>query len=293
METATTTQSFLLNGSMLSQVLLTIAVLLAIYIVFTMIDSSVSAINETSKTANTLLKDTYSSSQVIPQSLNSGFPLIYPSSNEKNGMEFSYSFHLNLSPETFNSNKAAICGASTDSTGSGGTSTVLKHIFSKGTEKSFPLMAPGLFARGDINTLRIYMNSTTTWNNYVEIPNIPIGKWFHVVISLKGKYLDVYINGNVAVRHEFKDVPKLNYGPVYIFNNTQFPDGTSTAIKDFVVNGASKGMISRLQYYAYALNYSQIDSLYREGASAKMGESVVSVTPPYLADNWWTGSRVA
>jgi hypothetical protein len=287
METATTTQSFLMSGSMLSQVVLTIVLLLAVYIVFTLIDNTVNSINDINKTANTLLKDTYSSQQIIPQSLNSGFPLIYPSSNEKNGMEFSYSFHLNLSPETFNSNKAAICGASGSTPVS---STVLKHIFSKGTEKSFPLMAPGIFARGDINTLRIYMNSTTTWNNYVEIPNIPIGKWFHMVISLKGKYLDVYINGNVAVRHEFKDVPKLNFGPVYVFNNNQFPDGTSTAIKDFVVNGAAKGMISRLQYYAYALNYSQIDSLYREGASGKMGESVTSVTPPYLADNWWTRS---
>jgi hypothetical protein len=293
METAATTQSFLLSGSMLSQIVLTLVVLLIAYVAFTMLDSAINGISETQKTATTLLQDTYSSQQVIPQNPNSGFPLIYPSSNESNGMEFSYSCHLNLSAETFNSNKAAACAANNSPSNSGVNSVVLKHIFSKGAESSFPLMAPGVFARGDINTLRVYMNSATTWNNYIEIPNIPIGKWFHLVIVLKGKYLDVYINGNVAMRQEFKDVPKLNYGPLYVFNNRTFPDGTAVAIKDFIVDGPAKGMISRLQYYAYALNYAQIDTLYRQGASAKMGEAVTSVTPPYMSDNWWTGVRVA
>jgi hypothetical protein len=291
MESAQVTQNFLTSGSTLSQVVLTLVILIVAYLIFTALDTTMSSYSEYSKTKSVLLADTYSSPQTIAQSPSSGAPLIWPSSNESNGMEFSYSCHLNLNPETFNGQKAATCGSSTSSSNAG--STVLKHIFSKGTESSFPLMAPGVFARGDINTLRVYMNSTTTWNNYVEIPNIPIGKWFHLVISLKGKYMDVYINGNVAMRHEFKDVPKLNFGPLFVFNNRQFPDGTSTAIRDFVVNGAAKGMISRLEYYAYALNYSQIDTLYRQGPSAKMGESVISVTPPYLADNWWTGSRIA
>lgn len=293
METAQVTQNFLLTGSVLSQVVLTIIILIVAYLIFTMLDTTMSSISELSKTKSVLLANTYSSPQTIPQGPSSGAPLIWPSSNESNGMEFSYSCHLNLSPETFNSTKAAACGAK----GLGGSgnvnSVVLKHVFSKGAENSFPLMAPGVFARGDVNTLRVYMNSTTSWNNYVEIPNIPIGKWFHMVIMLKGKYMDVYVNGNVAIRHEFKDVPKLNFGPLYVFNNNQFPDNSSTAIKDFVVNGAAKGMISRLEYYAYALNYSQVDSLYRQGPSAKMGESVVSVTPPYLADSWWTGVRAA
>jgi hypothetical protein len=293
METAAATQNFLFSGSMISQILLTIVVLLAAYIVFTTLDTTMTSISETSKTATTLLPNTYSSPQVIPQNPNSGFPLIYPSSNEPNGMEFSYSCHLNIAPETFNSSKAAACGATGSAGSAGVNSTVLKHVFTKGAENSFPLMAPGVFVRGDVNTLRVYMNSTTSWNNYVEVPNIPIGKWFHLAIILKGKYLDVYINGNVAIRHEFKDVPKLNFGPLFVFNNRTFPDGTSTAIKDFIVDGPAKGMISRLQYFAYALNYSQIDSLYRQGASAKMGESVTSVTPPYMADSWWTGVRVA
>jgi hypothetical protein len=46
-----------------------------------------------------------------------------------------------------------------------------------------------------------------------------------------------------------------------------FPDRAGydkSLFTDYHIDGAMKGMVSRLKYYAYALNYSEIDSLYRE-----------------------------
>jgi hypothetical protein len=46
--------------------------------------------------------------------------------------------------------------------------------------------------------------------------------------------------------------------------------------------------LSSLFYYSYALSYTEIDSLVREGPSSKA--CIVTQTqdsPPYLEDNWW------
>ena len=52
-----------------------------------------------------------------------------------------------------------------------------------------------------------------------------------------------------------------------------------------------KGMVSRLKYFSYALNYAHIDSLYRERANT---QSIVrqaidegGANPPYFWDDWW------
>jgi len=257
--------------SILLQLAVTIIALLIVYGLMTFIDKSMQAYSTASKTMAVLVEDTTGDTVTIPQSLQSNSPILYPSSNQSSGIEFTYSCFLNISADTFSN-----------------PSRSLKHVFSKGTTKSFPLMAPGVFCRSDKNTLRVYMNTVDTWDNFVEVDNIPIAKWFHLVIILKGNYMDVYINGNVAQRTQFRTVPKINYGPVYVFNNRHFPDGTSVSQKDFVVDGAAKGMISRLQYFAYALNYSYIDSLYRKGPSAKMSGANVTELVPYMTDTWWT-----
>jgi hypothetical protein len=58
-------------------------------------------------------------------------------------------------------------------------------------------------------------------------------------------------------------------------------------ITDFRVDQAMNGMVSRLKYFAYGLNYSQIDALYREGPSKKIVSKSYNQTPPYFYDNWW------
>jgi hypothetical protein len=270
------------------QIAITLVALLVIYGVMTLVDKSISLINMSGKRAAVLVKDTTGDSTIIPQSLQSGAPLLYPSSNQESGMEFSYSCFLNIASDTFTTSTAATCSSDSSTTPN---PTVLKHIFSKGTAASFPLMAPGVFCRGDKNTLRIYMNTVDSWNNFIEVDNIPIGKWFHMAIVLKGSYMDVYINGNVANRTHFRTVPKINFGPVFVMNNRHFPDGSSVVQPDFIVDGSAKAMISRLQYFAYAMNYSQIDGLYRQGPSSKMSGATVTQIVPYMTDTWWTGQN--
>jgi hypothetical protein len=273
---------YITGPDLIPQLLLTVVALLVLYSVVSILETFVEFFTKFDNQTSVLFQDTTPGKQVIIQAPDSGYPLIHNSENEVHGMEFSYSMYLFISPETFEATVSDTCGGTTTN-----DAKKLKHIMHKGSKDGFPLMAPGLFVEGNKNTLRLYMNSTTAWDNHVEIPNIPIGKWFHLVLVLKGKYLDVFINGNVTVRHEFKTVPKLNFGNVYVLYPVRFPRGGDAVGTNFKVDNAAKGMVSRLKYYAYALNYSQIDGLYREGPSTKIVSNSYSELPPYLHDDWW------
>jgi hypothetical protein len=274
---------FLTGPGLVSQLLLFIVTILVLVSVITLVEKAVTAVQRFDKQTAVLFADTTPTQQVIVQSPNSGVPLIYNSMNEVNGMEFSYSMYLFINPETFEGFSSDSCGGQQRR-----DVTKLKHIMHKGGKDPYPLLSPGIFVEGSKNTLRIYMNSATSWDNYVEIPNVPVGKWFHMVVVLKGKYMDVYINGNVTVRHQFATVPKLNYGNVYIMYPAKFPSNPTDKIDaKFAVDGPMKGMVSRLKYYAFALNYSQIDGLYREGPSKTIVSQSYSEVPPYFHDDWW------
>jgi hypothetical protein len=283
MDAARSVVGYVAGPGLIPQILLTIVVMLTLFAVITLVETVVETVKKYERQTTVLFKDTTTSGQVVVQKPNYGTPMIYNSENEMNGMEFSYSMHLFISPETFEGRSGGgTCGG-------GPTGTAFKHIFHKGSKDGFPLLAPGLFVDGKVNTLRLYMNSSTRWDNYVEIPNVPIGKWFHLIVVLKGKYLDAYVNGNVTVRHQFAVVPKLNFGNIYVMSQIQLPSNRQGAPKDIgiKVNGPMKGMVSRLKYYAYALNYSQIDELYREGPSKKIVSNSFGETPPYFRDDWW------
>jgi hypothetical protein len=155
-------------------------------------------------------------------------------------------------------------------------------------------MGPGVFLNAKDNTMRIYMNSINNVSGqYVEVPNIPVGKWFHCVLTEKGQNMDVYINGNIAVRHTFKEIPRVNFGNLYVFPNVTERDyigtdkltNTTETIK--ILEDPMQGMISRVKYYAYAISFSQIDALYGEGASKKIESTSYDQSPPYLHDSWW------
>jgi hypothetical protein len=273
---------FLLGRGIISQLLLLVVAILVLYSLVTILETVVDGIKKFDRTSTVLFEDTTPTRQVVVQQPGAS-GLIYNSMNEQNGMEFSYSMYLFINPETFEGYTADSCGA-----GQRSDVTALKHIMHKGGKDPYPLLAPGLFVEGSKNTLRLYMNSATKWDNYVEIPNVPVGKWFHLVISLKGKYLDVYVNGNVTVRHQFDTVPKLNYGNVYIMYPTKFPAHPTDKIDaNFRVDGPMKGMVSRLKYYAFALNYAQIDELYKSGPSRKIVSPSYTEVPPYFHDDWW------
>ena len=300
--------SYIAGPGLVPQLLLTITIFIALQFVLSTIEAVMGSLAGVNRQVTVLMPYTTIKQRAI--SVDDRYnKQIFNSNNERGGMESSYSMWVNIAPETFGQiYEQNQCGQNIAS--SGVADKRLKHIFHKGSLNIFPLMAPGVFVEADQNTLRVYMNSATNWNNYVVIPNIPVAKWFHLVISIKGKFLDVYINGNVAVRHEFLSVPKLNFGNIYIMSSSVFPDpklqanaSTKEAIAeqdaaynaaslapDFKVAGPINGMVSRASYFAYALNYSQIDDLFRQGPSDKLTQQSLAATvgPPYNHDSWWT-----
>ena len=242
-----------------------------------------------------LFPNTYASSgkmYTAVQDPSSSKPLtITMSTNQRSGIEFSYSMFININSTTFSNSNS---------------DTSLHHILHKGYNLPYPLLGPGIFCFGSANTLRVYMNCYNTWNSYTDIPNIPVDKWFHIVVSCKGNTLYVYINGSLKNKMALASntPPYQNYGNVYLFSPRKMtvptstvslvPDsnlGSSTASSPLTFSGAARGMVSRVYYYSYALTSSEIQTLMNMGPSPNMNGADMSISP-YLADTWWTNSQV-
>jgi hypothetical protein len=199
------------------------------------------------------------------------------SENERTGIEFSYSFYLKVNPSTFRQEQGLI------------------HIFHKGYSSQFPLLAPGVYLRSDTNTLRVYMNTYKTWNNYIEVENIPLSKWVHICIVCKDNALEIYINGNLSKKLSFDGYAAYqNYQDVICFSQRRISlkQTIIPTLDDGGMNvfGSMKGMMSRLIYFNYALCYAEIQSLMSEGPSSKVESSETNDVPPYLSDTWWSQS---
>lgn len=199
--------------------------------------------------------------------------------NERTGVEFAYSFYMFVQPSTFSGDQ------------------VLKHVFHKGYSIPWPLMGPGVFVFGSSNTMRVVMNTHKNPYTFTDIQNIPVQKWFHVVLNCFKGGLDIYINGTLANRIPFKDnIPYQNYQDIIFFSQTNhtFRKENVAALDESTspieIRGAFDGYLSNMKYARYALSMVEIGSLMSEGPSSKRKSSEMSV-PPYMADTWWTGAR--
>jgi hypothetical protein len=198
--------------------------------------------------------------------------------NERTGIEFSYSFYMFVMPSTFNGEQ------------------VLKHVFHKGYAVPWPLMAPGVFVLGNTNTLRVFMNTAKNPYTYVDVRDIPVQKWFHVVLNCFKGGLDVYINGTLTTRIPFaEDIPSQNFQDLIFFSqsNYTFRSANIAALPEgetMEVRGAFSGYVSSVKYARYALSINEISKLMVEGPSAKRKSADMSL-PPYLADSWWAAQR--
>jgi hypothetical protein len=194
------------------------------------------------------------------------------SENEPTGIEFAYSFYLFVNHNTF--------------TGE----SVLHHVWHKGYGCIWPLMGPGVFIRSDTNALRVVMNTYENPYSYVDIMNIPVGKWFHVVLNCRRAGMEVYVNGNLANKIRFENtMPYQNFEDIIIFSNANFtlpsivPALNSETLR---TQGAFKGYMSSFVHARYALSYSEIQKFYNAGPSTKMKSENLTL-PPYLSDGWW------
>jgi hypothetical protein len=266
--------NWIIGTSALAQLIQTVLMLFIAYSVMMLLAGVLDVVNTYSQSSLLLLPYLYDNSQTITIAQNPNARdaiTIYPSINAPTGLEFSYSCWLNINKATF--------GAGTNA---------LKHIFHKGTPTFRPLMCPGVFVRANDNALVIYLNETLAWNTYCEIPNIPVGKFFHLAIIVRNMTVDVFINGNVTHRMQLRSVPRQNFGDLIVFSTESCNDSTANPNDPLIVAGAAQGLISRLYYTGYALNYEQIDKMIRDGPSTNMVSSTNSL-PPYMADNWWIG----
>jgi len=195
---------------------------------------------------------------------------ILSSDNERTGIEFAYSLFLLVNEDTID-----------------GTDT-LKTVFYKGYDNGpWPLLAPGVFIRGNSNTMRVVYNSSTQPYNYIDVENIPIGKYFHVVLNYKSNALEIHINGRITKKLTFEGgVPYSNFSNVTIFGNTRDLTITRPTLPSIHFKGAINGQISNLMYTRYALSYGEINNLLSKGPSDVVKQKANEV-PPYLADSWW------
>jgi len=264
----------------IQQILFGLAFVVGLYLVLVFIEVVYNYINRLSMNRTELLPYTYNiDDKAITVSQNpniKGSKPISLSDNERTGIEFSYTFYLNVNPAAFRQ-EYGLC-----------------HIFHKGYSSQFPLLAPGVYMRSDTNTLRVYMNTYKTWNNYVEVDNIPVGKWVHIAIICSENSLEIFINGNLAKKLPFDGfAPYQNYEDINCFSQRRIALKhsivPSTDETGFDVFGCLKGQLSRLNYFSYALCYAEIQRLMNEGPSSKMASTVsVSNLPPYLDDTWWS-----
>jgi hypothetical protein len=193
----------------------------------------------------------------------SGSVYIQRSNNQAQGIEFSWSIWINI----------------TDL----GKTNQYQHIFHKGDNAiqttgdnigmNFPNNAPGLYISPTTNELVVIMNTFTTINEEVRIPNIPMNKWMHVVIRVENNKLDVYINGSLAKRHILGNVVKQNYGNVNV-----------------ALNGGFQGFISDLRYFNHSLSPGEIIGIVNTGPSIsiKNQNNILLSNPPYLSLQWYS-----
>ena len=113
------------------------------------------------------------------------------------------------------------------------------------------------------------MNTFGNMTETVEIDDIPLNKWINVVLRLEGNVMDVYINGNIALRHIFNSVPMQNYGDTYVN-----------------ANGGYSGMISDLWYHNRALTAVEIMSIVNAGPNLTAQDDM-KVFPPYFSLRWF------
>ena len=195
---------------------------------------------------------------------------IFRSNNQATGMEYTWSVWLNVN-EAFAS----------------ATDTTRKHVFNKGLkapEKDVAAVAgnnaPGVYLKQDkvgtgstVSTcsLVVFMDGVSADNaSEITIPDIPFKKWIHVAIRLENQIMDIYVNGTLKKRVSFPNVPKQNYGDVWICQN-----------------GGFNGKISDLRYFDRALNVFQLMNITMAGPNMKPVPDVVDTSSDYLSNKWF------
>lgn len=161
-------------------------------------------------------------------------------------------------------------------------------LFSKGLANNYALLGvcPGVYItpiRNSTNNNNRQVGLTVAISTMIDpkinnpglekikIKDIPMNKWVHCAVRVQNLSVDVYINGVLTQRKNLKTLPYQNYYDTYIGDVQGF-----------------NGMIASLNYYAYALNYDQIQDDYAKGPNMTLkGQTNQINYKDYLAMNWY------
>jgi hypothetical protein len=220
---------------------------------------------------------------IYPQDPGSSTSVVYRSNNQTGGIEFTWSVWLKVDNLPIDNNYHPVFIKGTDSYDSDGRSKVNNgpgvYLFKKST------LLDGS------NSSQLCMNyqmdvespnengssSSSTQKNSLDavIPNLPIGKWFHIAVRMQNKTMDCYVNGVISNRVSFGDyIPKQNYDPII-----------------YAGNGGFAGSTSNLRYYDYALSVFEINSVVYYGPNLNAASGSTSSYFDYLGQSWYSGNK--
>lgn len=257
-------KDFVSSNSLISKIAFT---LLVMFIFFLLLKFSILFIPRLFKESNSpyIFNGTIegSHSVVVPQDpkYDNAIPILR-SVNEKHGIEFSWSLWMFLDDNTISSGDTNI------------------HIFHKGDSyingNLHKIAAPGLYLNSNTNNLLVTMNThDSTELEQIEVSGIPMNKWVNIIIRVKNRRVDVYINGTIKRSVELSGVPKQNYGEIFIAQNN--------------IHSLKGSKLSNLRYHDYALNVYDIQKLVQSGPNRKLitSSAMTDNSSSYLAFDWY------
>lgn len=215
---------------------------------------------------------------VFPQDPASGKSVVYRSNNQTGGAEFTWSAWLKVDVMPNDNDYHPVFVKGSDQYDNSGLSKINNgpglYLYK---ENGGPTELSGdqlkMLYRMDVASPD---ESGQLNSKNATIPNLPIGKWFHVAIRLQNKTLDCYINGVISNRLSFDDyIPKQNYDPIV-----------------YAGNGGFSGATSNLRYYDYALSVFEINSVVYYGPNLSAANGATSSYFDYLGQSWYSGSSV-
>jgi len=217
------------------------------------------------------IKEGTRSKQIHQDPSQPGSITLFRSNNQTTGMEYTWTVWLNIEKFETDDND-------------------FKHVFSKGlsgvpiasvTNKGQMQVgsnAPGVYLNqtettttaNKTCTLSVVMDTVSGTAETVTIEDIPFGKWVNVAIRLENKILDIYVNGILKKRVAFQNVPKQNYGDIWVSQN-----------------GGFAGQMSNLRYFDRALNVFQLTNITMSGPNMKSTTDIVDTSTDFLSGKWY------
>ena len=119
-------------------------------------------------------------------------------------------------------------------------------------------VGPSVYLGENTNTLNVELSTysndggadTETKEN-VAIPNIPLQKWTHIVVTSHNRAVDVYVDGKLVKTHVLDNVLRM--------------DKIKETDLSITPNGGFSGYISQLRYFSRSVNPREAYDLYKQG----------------------------